>query len=55
MEEVPAKIPMGRVRETREAAHDAIALNFFPVAGGFKHAGKGLIPGESAHLLNYDV
>jgi len=43
------EIPMGRLGETREAAHFAIALldghnmyttgNFFPVAGGFNNSG----------------
>jgi 3-oxoacyl-[acyl-carrier protein] reductase len=43
------EIPIGRLGETREAAHFAMALldghnmymtgNFFPVAGGFNHAG----------------
>jgi NAD(P)-dependent dehydrogenase (short-subunit alcohol dehydrogenase family) len=42
-------IPIGRLGETREAAHFAMALldgynmyttgNFFPVAGGFNNAG----------------
>lgn len=49
MEEMLAKIPIGRLGETREAAHFAMALldgynmyttgNFFPVAGGFNNAG----------------
>jgi len=43
------EIPVGRLGETREAAHFAMALldghnmyttgNFFPVAGGFNHTG----------------
>jgi len=43
------EIPLGRLRETEEAAHLALGLldgynmyttgNFFPVAGGFNNAG----------------
>ena len=49
MEALLAEIPVGRLGETREAAHFAMALldghnmyttgNFFPVAGGFNHTG----------------
>jgi 3-oxoacyl-[acyl-carrier protein] reductase len=49
MEDMLAKIPMGRLGETREAAHFTMALldgynmyttgDFFPVAGGFNNAG----------------
>jgi 3-oxoacyl-[acyl-carrier protein] reductase len=49
MEALLEEIPMGRLGETREAAHFAMALldghnmyttgNFFPVAGGFNNAG----------------
>ena len=49
MEALLEEIPMGRLGETREAAHFSMALldgynmyttgNFFPVAGGFNHTG----------------
>jgi 3-oxoacyl-[acyl-carrier protein] reductase len=49
MADLVAKIPVGRLGETREAAHFAMALldgynmyttgNFYPVAGGFNSAG----------------
>jgi len=49
MEALLEEIPMGRLGETREAAHFAMALldgynmyttgNFFPVAGGFNNSG----------------
>ena len=49
MESLLEEIPVGRLGETREAAHFAMALldgynmyttgNFFPVAGGFNNAG----------------
>jgi 3-oxoacyl-[acyl-carrier protein] reductase len=49
MEALLAEIPVGRLGETREAAHFCMALldgynmyttgNFFPVAGGFNNAG----------------
>ncbi len=49
MEALLAEIPLGRLGETSEAAHFAMALldghnmyttgNFFPVAGGFNHTG----------------
>ena len=49
MEALLEEIPVGRLGETREAAHFTMALldgynmyttgNFFPVAGGFNHTG----------------